>query len=185
MNIELYNDEFFAWHKEHIHYDCVEAGKFIAEYFSPESVIDYGCGIGSFIQGLKECNVNVKGYEISKAAKPFIDSSIIEDIEFKNILNVKDYADISLCLEVAEHIDPDNSDRLVKMLCGNTKDYIIFTAAPPGQGGTGHINCQSKKYWIDLFKKYSWVLDIEAIEHLISKVKIADYYINNLMIFTK
>ena len=186
MNINLYDKGFFAWHKQHVHNDCVEAGIFIAEYFSPQSVIDYGCGIGSFLQGIKgyDSSIDVKGYEISKHAKEFIDSSIIDKVEFKNILKVKDFADISLCLEVAEHIDPENSEQLVKVLCTNTKDYIIFTAAPEGQHGTGHINCQSKTYWIDLFESKGWALNIAATSHLIDNVKLADYYINNLMIFT-
>jgi hypothetical protein len=32
-------------------------------------------------------------------------------------------------------------------------ETIVFTAAPPGQGGTGHLNEQPAEYWISRFAR--------------------------------
>jgi len=47
---------------------------------------------------------------------------------------------------VAEHIPKEFSESLVKNLIKLSKGFILFTAAKPGQGGTGHINCQKKNF---------------------------------------
>ena len=62
-------------------------------------------------------------------------------------------ADIAYCTEVAEHLTAELGDRLVAFL-GEVAPLVLFTAAYPGQGGQGHINEQSREYWIDRFEKH-------------------------------
>jgi SAM-dependent methyltransferase len=61
-------------------------------------------------------------------------------------------ADLAYCIEVAEHMPAELGERLVTFL-GEAAPYVMFTAAPPGQGGQGHINEQPREYWIDRFEK--------------------------------
>jgi hypothetical protein len=61
-------------------------------------------------------------------------------------------ADVAYCIEVAEHMPADLGERLVAFL-GGAAPLVMFTAAHPGQGGQGHINEQSREYWIDRFEK--------------------------------
>ena len=44
---------------------------------------------------------------------------------------------------------------------------IYFSAAHVGQGGSGHINCQPKQYWIDLFSFHGYEVDDEATKKFI------------------
>lgn len=37
---------------------------------------------------------------------------------------------------------------------GEAAPLVLFTAAHSGQGGQGHINEQSRAYWIDRFEKH-------------------------------
>jgi SAM-dependent methyltransferase len=60
--------------------------------------------------------------------------------------------DLSYCFEVGEHLPPALGDRLVRYLAG-LAPIAVFTAALPGQGGTGHINEQPKGYWIERFEQ--------------------------------
>lgn len=60
--------------------------------------------------------------------------------------------DLSYCFEVAEHLPPELGDRLVRFLA-ELSPIVIFTAARPGQGGTGHLNEQPKAYWIERFTR--------------------------------
>ena len=91
--------------------------------------------------------------------------------------------EVCMCIEVAEHIDPYNSKQLVKILT-MTSDFIVFSAAPPGQAGTGHINCQEPEYWIDLFEKRGFK-QYRKRNVLESWIEAPDYVLKNLMIYKK
>ncbi|MCA9789386.1 MAG: hypothetical protein KC462_06410, partial [Cyanobacteria bacterium HKST-UBA05] len=54
--------------------------------------------------------------------------------------------DLAMCVEIAEHIPNRCSRQLVKTLT-KASDTVFFTAAPPGQGGVGHINEQPQAFW--------------------------------------
>ena len=58
---------------------------------------------------------------------------------------------------------------LVKNLVNSTNNIIVFTAATPDQGGTGHINCQEREFWIDLFKKNNCYYDENETNNIKNK----------------
>jgi hypothetical protein len=57
--------------------------------------------------------------------------------------------DLVMSVEVAEHINPEGSDTFCRNLINACAHRILLTAAPPGQPGTGHINCRKHDYWIE------------------------------------
>jgi hypothetical protein len=57
---------------------------------------------------------------------------------------------VAYCFEVAEHVLAEFADALVSLLA-KTAPIVVFTAAPPGQGGSGHVNEQPADYWIAKF----------------------------------
>lgn len=63
--------------------------------------------------------------------------------------------DLVTCLEVAEHLPSDASETLVDSLCRHA-DVIVFSAAVPGQGGTGHINERRASFWAALFGTHGY-----------------------------
>ena len=71
-----------------------------------------------------------------------------------NYINDEKY-DLSISLEVAEHLDKDKAELFIKMLI-QLSDKVIFSAAIPGQTGQNHLNEQYPEYWIRLFKKYGY-----------------------------
>lgn len=58
--------------------------------------------------------------------------------------------DVALCLEMAEHLTERAAGSLVRSLC-DAAPVVVFSAAIPGQGGTGHVNEQPPAYWAQLF----------------------------------
>lgn len=183
MNQELYDDEFFLWHLTHVHDQSVEAGaQFVLDH-KFKTIVDYGCGIGSYLEGAYEYGADIKGYEISEAARVYTNESIQKYIEYKDFLTISEpeRADVCICIEVAEHINSYSSRRLINLLT-KTSDYIVFSAAPPGQEGTGHINCQDHEFWYGLFEKKGFRLKTRRLE---SWESAPDYVLKNLMIFEK
>ncbi len=156
----LYDDAFFKWHYDNVHNQCVRVGRELVKELKITSLIDFGCGIGSYLYGAEKHCI-VFGLELSKIAEKYTPKDFTNNIAYEYDITEEiddiERCQVSLCIEVAEHIDPEKSEMLIQNITNLTEEYCIFTAAPPGQEGTGHINCQPYEYWIELFKKYGFV----------------------------
>lgn len=189
FDLSLYNDEFFEWHVKHVHESSVRCMEWYCDNYEPKSVLDLGCGIGSYLLGALNKGSLVCGIEISPEAKKYTDKKVAGKINYHDAT----YDDIRfhlkfdcvICLETAEHIEPDKSRQLILNICDNSGKRILFSAAPPGQDGTGHINCQPKEYWIDLFAKYGRTPLESTTEHIAAnwkKLGAPDYIVKNLIV---
>ena len=131
-----------------------------------------GCATGLYLKRFLETGIVVLG--IDNTPKVFeanvipADNIIIFDIR-KPFPSKKEF-DLCLCIEVAEHIEEEYADVLIDNLCKASKT-IVFSAATPGQGGVGHVNCQPKEYWIEKFKKRGYVLEKTRTEKVINAIK--------------
>lgn len=128
-----------------------------------KSVADFGCGIGTWLKTFKDCGVfEVKGFDSDRVDKRLLFGNItpkeFETVDFENIENdiVKKQYSLVLCLEVAEHVTEENSDKLIKRLT-QSGNIILFSAAIPYQGGPGHVNEQWPDYWAEKFAKYGFI----------------------------
>lgn len=63
-----------------------------------------------------------------------------------------------------------------------TDGYIIFSAAIPGQGGTGHFNEQWPDYWAELFGENGFAVDSSFRFGIWDDDRIENWYRQNLMI---
>ena len=90
--------------------------------------------------------------------------------------------DLAISIEVAEHIEPGNAEEFVRLLTG-LSDTVLFSAAIPGQGGTGHVNEQWPEYWAALFRASGY----GAMDCLRTKIwddaQIPFWYRQNCLIF--
>jgi hypothetical protein len=83
-----------------------------------------------------------------------------EAIEFRSIdldkpFSAAEKVDLTICLEVAEHLDPKIAPQLINALTASS-DVVLFSAAYLDQGGTNHINEQPHTYWGNLFAEFSF-----------------------------
>lgn len=117
------------------------------------SVIDVGCGVGEWNNG----NPNYFGVDYRVKEKDLLIplERFIECDLNVHVLKVDRKFDLCLCLEVAEHLEPQRAEALVEMLCG-LSDKVLFSAAIPFQGGVGHVNEQWQSWWGELFRKYGF-----------------------------
>lgn len=118
------------------------------------SVLDLGCGLGAWSSVLEE-QLNPKLELIDHPATP-IEELLVEDKSVFKPLNLdislpcEGQRDMILCIEVLEHFKEEVALRLHDFICNST-DLVLFSAAVPGQGGIGHINCRRHSYWHDKF----------------------------------
>jgi hypothetical protein len=93
----------------------------------------------------------------SAIAKKYADKEIVNDLHEGNISNFiyADKYDISICIEVAEHIDKRFEDTLIENICNASRKHIMFSASDSANG-TGHINLHPIKYWMDVIEEFGF-----------------------------
>ena len=160
-------------------------GPCLVRHINPKKFLDLGCGPGMHVRVMDSLGIDSLGVELdSRASHPLImNESILE-------LNGKYTADLVMSLEVAEHIDAMYADEIVRNVCASIEPggTLVWTAAHPGQGGVGHINCQPREYWIEKFVAHGLVRD-ETLEKTIRDEMLRGYhmgwFIMNLIVFKK
>ncbi|HQK63062.1 MAG TPA: glycosyltransferase [Methanofastidiosum sp.] len=159
----------------------------ISGVMRPKTAIDIGCGPAHHVESLKSKGIETIGTEIDPECVKLKD--VFED----NIItpSYTEKKDLTICLEVFEHIDPTYNDIIVKNLSEYVKEngYLIFTAAQPGQGGVGHINNRLKQYWADKFESVGLqrceYLEKDLIDFCLNCGYYMGWFVNNLLIFER
>ncbi len=132
----------------------------IVDLFKPNSVIDVGCGIGTWLSVFQDFGVKdilgIDGEYVDKSLlHSHIDKSQFLAHDLTKPFKFNKKFDLVISLEVAEHLPEEAADIFVKTLV-SLGDYIIFSAAIPNQGGEGHINEQWPTYWSVKFQQYGF-----------------------------
>jgi hypothetical protein len=154
----VYNPLIFLYYHEHAHASApVVADTFEDVFPGAQTFVDVGAGSGAFAAELVRRGRSVQALEHSRIGRLI---AHLQGVGVKPFDLMKDpptptaagHSDISYCFEVAEHLPPDLGEKLVRFVADAGKT-VVFTAAQPGQGGTGHVNEQPPEYWIGLFKR--------------------------------
>lgn len=144
------------------------ARAFAAEYAPgggpPPRTVDVGAGSGAFAAGLARSGWDVVALERSAAGRALGRMQRVRcrrfDLEREPPARLDGRFGLAYCFEVAEHLPPALGDRLVGFLA-TAAPVVVFSAAPPGQGGLGHINEQPLEYWAERFGRHGHRLDEE------------------------
>ena len=123
------------------------------ERYQPRSVVDVGCGLGTWLSVAKELGVaEIAGLEGAwldrKLAR--VPSSAITTADLEKPFNLGRRFDLAMTLEVAEHLSEDAAEGFVDSLTRHA-DVVLFSAAIPFQGGHHHVNERFPDYWRQLF----------------------------------
>ena len=157
-----------------------------------QNYIDVGAGTGAFAAEAQRagrkvvaCEHSAKGRKV--AARQGVDSRPF-DLMKDPPAQLEGSFDLAYCFEVAEHLPPELGERLVRYLAG-LAPLVIFTAAHPGQGGTGHINEQPKTYWVEQFQKAGMRHDTDLSGRVAAAFKAQDvkapWLIENVLVFVR
>lgn len=123
------------------------------------TAVDVGCGVGTWLAALASRGVDVAGFDGPwvDLTQLRIDPARFRSVDLARPLPLVKRCDLAICLEVAEHLPeavaPTVIDNLTRL-----SDVILFSAAIPGQGGTGHVNEQWPDYWAARFDARGYAL---------------------------
>ena len=154
---------------------------------SPESVVDIGCGDGTWLSIFSKNGVEdilgIDGsYVTENILKIPLNCFFPWDLNLELPLEKK--FDLAICLEVAEHLLPSSSRTIVKSLI-KLSDIVLFSSAIPLQGGNGHLNEQWPNYWKSLFSDFGYVSISSIKTKLWNNPQIEYFYKQNVYIFCK
>lgn len=130
-------------------------GWWVGHFGKPETVVDFGAGDGWWCKCFHELGgVDTLAVELFEEAREFIPQQVsFVQHDLREPLWLHKRAKLVICLEVAEHLPQDSigifSDTLVK----HTDDMLLFSAARPGQEGTGHVTMRDQGWWRDRIER--------------------------------
>ncbi len=145
--------------------------EYLIKKFKIKSFLDIGCGKGGMVFNAINKGLFARGVEGDKDSIP-VDCPLIYNVDYRNsYLNFQHQFDLAWSLEVLEHI-PEKYLKNVFKDFHNCK-FVIFTAAPPGWGGEGHVNERDEKYWKEKFLKEGFKFDQKTTNQIrkISEIK--------------
>ena len=135
----------------------------LLEHLSPESVVDVGCGTGTWLHAFQRRGVSrlvgLEGPWVSPGMFE-VPGAELRTVDLCEPLEASDRFDLAISLEVAEHLPPERAASFVTDLC-RLAPVILFSAAVPLQGGHHHVNEQWPEYWAALFREEGYeVVDL-------------------------
>lgn len=156
-------------------------------WFNPSSVIDVGCGLGTWLyifqlHGVSDI-LGIDGPHLDTAML-LIDKDKVLLTNLEEEFGIDRKFNLALCLEVAEHLSDASADRFIKSLT-KLSDIIIFSAAVPNQDGQNHINEQWIDYWKLKFEAHGFILTDELRPVFWENQKVEWWYRQNMVIAMK
>lgn len=160
---EVQGTEFSAaWHWQHLFVD-VPPFQFVAERFQPRSVLDMGCGVGAYLKLFEEHGAEVLlGIDGFPSGATALRPEQYRRRDLSGGIDLERKFDLTLCVEVAEHLTPGSENALLDAIARHSTKTIVFSAAEPGQPGHGHINCRPLDYWLAAWSRRGWAPDLAS-----------------------
>ena len=187
MNSELYGTKFFN------NIDCGSQSSasvillILKEYLKIQSAIDVGCGTGRWVQSLEGVFqahagqiVGMDGGYTRPWHAGLENKFIYTDLNMP--FSVDSRFDFAMSLEVAEHLNESRASGFVADLC-RLSSVILFSAAIPGQDGTGHVNEQWPDYWRKEFKSNDYVMFDSIRPKIWLDERVEPWYSQNVFLF--
>ena len=187
MPVQYYNEAFF----ESVAGGSLRSARTIVrivnEALHPKSVIDVGCGVGTWLKAWSELGVEdifgIDG-EYVRGDQLLIRADRFQPMDLAAPKQISRRFDLVESLEVAEHLPSSVAERFVAFLA-SLGSVVLFSAAIPNQGGVHHINEQWPDYWAKLFVKHGFI-SIDILRDLIWDNPEIDYwYCQNALLFVR
>ncbi len=180
-----YSEEFFRALRDGAYRSAKAIVPLVMEFVHPKSVIDLGCGLGTWLTVFRENGVDdFLGVDGDYLRREWLEipSGRFLPFDLSHPLAVGRRFDLAVCLEVAEHLSPESGMNLVESLA-RLAPVILFSAAVPGQGGTEHLNEQWPDYWAEGFNRYGFV-PVDAIRPIVWNAdRVEFWYAQNTLLF--
>ncbi len=157
--MQPYTNAYYRRQREVAFRSAREIVPLVVNLVHPKSVIDVGCGVGTWLSVFKEFEVQ----DVLGIDGDYVDRHMLEipqanfmPFDLRRPLRIDREYDLAVSLEVAEHLPEQCAPQFVDSL-SRLAPVILFSAAIPFQNGTHHLNEQWPDYWIGQFRERGFV----------------------------
>lgn len=157
----------------------------VMELFRPKSVVDFGCGVGTWLAEFAAAGVlDYEGRDGDYVPRDQlqIPGERFHPTDLTKLAPPARRFDVAMSVEVAEHLPAHLAASFVAVLVA-AAPVVLFSAAIPHQGGVDHINEQWPEYWRALFREHGY----RAIDAIRPRVwghpEVAWWYQQNVVIY--
>lgn len=183
-----YGNDFFDWVDRSAARSARGFVPLLAGLLGPTSVLDVGCGRGAWLRTwIGQPGVHrIKGVDgdYVDTSKLVIPEERFGIVDLESGFSLGEWFDLVQCLEVAEHLSPAAGPKLIASLARHG-DAVLFSAAPPGQGGEFHINEREPEYWRSLFVEQGYQM-YDSVRRLVAGIRSIDpWYRYNTFVFCR
>lgn len=158
----------------------------VQEHLSVSSVLDVGCAHGTWLKSWVDQGVG----DVQGVDGDYVDVTHLEipaehfsPRDLNKPFDLDRKFDLVQSLEVGEHINPASADDFAQSIAAHAQRFILFSAAPPGQGGEFHINEESYEAWRHRFAAHGF----EAFDWVRAQIQtdtgISYWYRYNIFLF--
>lgn len=179
---------------EYIHTEVVhnfsaarEVVPVVMRIVNPASVLDVGCGIGTWLKVFEENGINdylgVDGDYVDRDMLK-ISAERFQPHDLTKTFTLNRKFDLVVSLEVAEHILEQSALAYIESLVKHG-DVHLFSAAVPGQGGQNHVNEQWPEYWQKKFAKFGFYFHDVIRPEIWDNERVDFWYKQNMFLVKK
>jgi SAM-dependent methyltransferase len=180
-----YAEQFYADQREGSLRSAREVVPLILDMLKPRSVVDVGCGVGTWLSVFRDQGVqDVLGLDGAHVRPDMlmIPSELFQSADLAQPVPIGRSFDLAVSVEVAEHLPMSAAEAFVVFLT-TLAPVIVFAAAIPLQGGTEHVNEQWPDFWAAVFKKRGYSV-VDAIRPQIwNNENVEPFYRQDLLVF--
>jgi len=155
---------------------------------NPKSVVDFGCGLGTFLYCFKKEGVKgvlgIDGPWVNKELLfKYLTPTEFKECNLEEKIVLKNKFDLVISLEVAEHLSEKAANLFISNLI-DAGEIIVFSASIPYQEGQNHINEQWIDYWEQKFLEHGYEMHDILRPIFWDNPKIFWWYKQNMVLFT-
>jgi SAM-dependent methyltransferase len=187
MNLYAYRERFFDYQQVGSLASARAVVPLLLAHLKPRSVLDVGCGAGAWVRAWLDAGcANVVGVDGSyvQPQQLLFAPSRFQAVDVSAPFDAGRGFDLVQCLEVGEHLDPSASETLVRNLVAHAP-VVLFSAAPPGQGGEHHVNERPYEYWRELFARHDFELFDFVRQRIAQCADVEPWYRYNILLFVR
>jgi SAM-dependent methyltransferase len=135
---------------------AVRLAEYLALAFERRFVIDVGCGPGTYVRAMRGAGILAVGIDVDPRAAAEPHCTVMDACAGPWEGGA---FDALVSLEVAEHVPPEDTAALFRFYRSCRAPVVYFSAARPGQGGVGHVNCRERREWVALWREHGYAED--------------------------
>ena len=183
-----YDHKFIQYAAQSSAYAAGKVAALLAPALGVRSVLDVGCAAGTWLKAWSGQGVA----DIQGVDGDYVDRAMLEIPEGQFTPTDLNAAfdrgrtfDLVQSLEVGEHIKPASSDAFAESIARHAERFVLFSAAPPGQGGEHHINERGYEFWRAQFARHGFVAVDAVRPEIAGDLGISYWYRYNMFLYVR